>query len=197
MQIDQEIWWRDAWWRLRQLVSIECKVERNKDMPLTDLVGHVGRYLQSRTAENFKIDDGDDLYSGYIEPGVKRYLPFQTIEKNGIKWSYCKLSTDRAVINIAQSEAVGDLPYGVAVIPDVIDGCLVESVRSIGCCVPKPWRKVVFANEIDGNTVNLYDGELILTHHTYTQKESPILAGQTGVANFTDNSAFNIYGGNL
>lgn len=147
MQIDQEIWWRDAWWRLRQLVSIECKVERNKDMPLTDLVGHVGRYLQSRTAENFKIDDGDDLYSGYIEPGVKRYLPFQTIEKNGIKWSYCKLSTDRAVINIAQSEAVGDLPYGVAVIPDVIDGCLVESVRSIGCCVPKPWRKVVFAND--------------------------------------------------
>ena len=27
---------------------------------------------------------------------------------------------------------------------------------------------VILANEIDGNTVNFYDGKLVLTHHTYT-----------------------------
>ena len=56
---------------------------------------------------------------------------------------------------------------------------------------------IILANEIDGNTVNFYDGKLILTHHTYTQDESLILAGQTGVANFTSNSALNIYGGHI
>ena len=56
---------------------------------------------------------------------------------------------------------------------------------------------VTLANTIDGNTVNMYDGTLRLTHHIYTPEESPILANQLGVANFTNNTALNIYGGNL
>ena len=56
---------------------------------------------------------------------------------------------------------------------------------------------VIIANKIDGNEVNLYNGSLILTSHTYSPEESQNLAGQTGIGHFTSNSSFNIYGGTL
>lgn len=56
---------------------------------------------------------------------------------------------------------------------------------------------VVLANKVDASSVNLYDGTLKLTFHKYTQKESPVLAGQTGVGYFTDRTNLNIYGGAL
>lgn len=114
MNLDSSVWWRDAWWRLQEILSIESRQAENNQLllsyshflhgirgknlipsgnafedPLKEFVGKV-RLSSTKEAGNlsaFIPDEGLDLtdYSN----GERKRPKFYTKVLNGVKWAYC------------------------------------------------------------------------------------------------------------
>lgn len=162
MNIPQDVWWRDAWWRLQEVAEGKHRVTENKDLlaanchdgdyydkkpllvddPFCSLVGKLTMpYNQSMSP--YSVDTAPCL-TDYVK-GQRVRRTFRSVIVNGIKWSICTHSCGQVAIDLAGSEEVEELKDGVVIIPYQIERLVVTDVHMLSEGGTKNWRKVVFA----------------------------------------------------
>lgn len=161
MKIQQDLWWRDAWWRLQEIIEGKERVLENQTLikenlykydynakarpnidPLASLVGRIS-LSHKNPIEPFSIESATTNL-GYWEDGVRKQYEFTTVTNNGIKWSVCYLPGGNIAIDLATSEATEELKDGEVQIPYQINGCPITSIHMLDCAVEKDWKKIVF-----------------------------------------------------
>ena len=175
MKYDSTVWWRDAWWRLQELMSDQNRLNENSrllqlglninikkaipiDDPLSRYVGNI-KVATTRPIPDFEPDEGVALT--FYDKGERKRYEFRHEVINGINWAYCCHECNCVAIDLSMSESVGDLPNGVAVIPSSINGKQVDEIRALDESIPKSWREVVIDAEckiVDIGT-NVYEDD--------------------------------------
>ena len=153
MGVDDAEWWRDAWWRLQEVLSSQHKSSENTKLinymfPKSDhwrLSDIFAQYAGSvKTQEKSFVRDVEpyaktDFYSGY-KNGEKILCEFKTTIINGVEWSYC-ICSNAAIIDITASKVVKD-GIECIVFPSSIAGAEVERIVAIEGFATKTWGKV-------------------------------------------------------
>ena len=167
MNVQSCLWWRDAWWRLQDIIEGKHRIIENKDLllancndggyyakkqlltddPFRDLVGKL-TIAHNRSIKPYAIEVPYWLYN--TVNGQRVLNEFKPVVVNGIKWSISPRWGDEVAIDLAGSEEVEELKDGIAVIPYLIEGRTVTEVCVLKE-VSKSWRKVVFAAPDDGD----------------------------------------------